>query len=209
MLGPLQPVPPLHQGGVYGQELPVADVVIGLGQGKTMGQEGYRVDLLVLLRPLGEDGPDAHIRGVNFHNELARGLRKHEHRGRREQALEGRECALGLWGPGEGTEGEGSKWGRDLAEAVNEASVEVHESQEASELSAVRRLRPLLHCPHLLGVGSHLSLLHDVAEEFQGGGVEHVLLGLYEEPILQQSLEDQADVCSMFLGGPGKHKDVI
>ena len=78
------------------------------------GQEGYRVDLLVLLRPLGEDGPDAQIRSVNFHYELPRGLRKHEHRGGREQALEGRECALGLRGPGEGMEGggEGSKWGR-------------------------------------------------------------------------------------------------
>ena len=130
MLGPLQPVPPLRQGGVYSQELPVADVVVGFGRGKATGQEGYRVDLLVLLRPLREDGPNAHISSVNFHNELARGLRKHEHWGGREQALEGRECALGLRGPGEGTEGggEGSKWGRDPAEAADEVSVEVRES---------------------------------------------------------------------------------
>ena len=69
--------------------------------------------------------------------------------------------------------------------------------------------RPLLHRPHLLGVGSHLSLLHDLAEEFHGGGVEHALLGLNKEPVLQQSLEDQADVSSMFLRGPGKNKDII
>ena len=158
------------------------------------------MDLLVLLRPLGEDGPDAQIRGVNFHNELARGLRNHEHRGGREQALEGRECALGLRGPGEGTEGggEASKWGRDLTEAANEASVGVRKAQEALELRAVSGSRPLLHRPHLLGVGSHLSLLHDVAKEFHGGGVEHALLGLHEEPGLQQSFR------SMFLGGSGK-----
>ena len=57
VLGPLQPVPPLRQGSVYGQELTVADVVIGFGRGKATGQEGHWVDLLVLLRPLGEDGP--------------------------------------------------------------------------------------------------------------------------------------------------------
>ena len=56
-----------------------------------------------------------------------------------------------------------------------------------SELRAVRGSRPLLHSPHLLWVGSHLSLLHDVAEEFHGGGVEHALLGLNEEPVFQQS----------------------
>ena len=129
MLGPLQPVAPLRQGGVYGQEFSVADVVIGLGRSEATGQESNRVDLLVLLRPLGKDGPDAHIRGVNFHNELTRGLREHEPGGR-EQALEGRECALGLRGPGEGTEGggEGCKWGRDPTEAANEASIEVRKS---------------------------------------------------------------------------------
>ena len=194
LLGPLQPVPPLRQGGLYGQELTVADVVVGFGRGKATGQEGYWVDLLVLLRP--------QVRGVNFNYELTRGLRKHEHRCGREQALEGRECALGLRGPGEGTEGggEGNKWGRDLAEAADEALVEVCESQETSEL---------FHRPHLLRIGSHLSLLHDVAEEFHGGGVEHELLGLNEEPVLQQSLEDQADVGSVFFGGPGKHQNVV
>ena len=34
------------------------------------------MDLLVLLRPLGEDGPDANIRGIHLNDEPARGLRK-------------------------------------------------------------------------------------------------------------------------------------
>ena len=138
-------------------------------------------------------------------------MRKHEHRGGREQALEGREGELSLWGPGEGTEGggEGSEWCRDPAEAADEASIEICESQETSELCAVRWSRPLFHRPHLLRVGSHLSLLQDVAEEFHGGGVEHALLGLDEEPVLQQPLEDQADVGRVFFGVLGKNENIV
>ena len=60
---------PLSQGAVDGQELPIPHVVIGLCWGETTGQEGYRVNVLVLLRPLGEDDPDANIRGVNLNYE--------------------------------------------------------------------------------------------------------------------------------------------
>ena len=72
---------PLGQGGMDGQELPIPHVVVSFRQGETSGQEGYRVDVLVLLRPLGEEGPDANIQCVQLNVELARGLRKDEHRG--------------------------------------------------------------------------------------------------------------------------------
>ena len=168
------------------------------------GQKCHRVDLLVLRWE--RTAPDANIRGVHLHDELVRGLRKDEHRGRGEQALEGREGALGLRGPGEGTEGrgEGSKRGSDPAEAADEASVKVSKPKETSELGAVSGPRPLFHHPHLIGVSSHLSLLQDVAEELHRGCVEHALLGLHEEPVLQQSLEDQTDVGGVFLRGRGK-----
>ena len=92
---------PLHQGSVDGQDLPIPHIIISLCWGEVAGQEGYWVDVLVLFQPLGEDGPDANIRGVNLNYELTRRLRKDEHRGK--QALEGRECVLGLRGPGEGS----------------------------------------------------------------------------------------------------------
>ena len=104
LLGPLQPMSPLSQGGMDGQELPVPHIIVCLCRGEPSGLKGDRVDVLVLLRPLGEDGPETYIRCVHLHDELARGLGKDEHRGRGEQALKDRECVLGLRGPGEGTE---------------------------------------------------------------------------------------------------------
>ena len=67
----------------------------------------------------------------------------------------------------------------------------------------IRGSRPLLHHPYLLRVGPDLSLLQDVSQELHGGRVEHALLGLDEEPVLQQPLKDQTDVGGVFLGGPG------
>ena len=49
VLGPLQPMLPLGQGGMDGQELPIPHVVVGLSWGEVTGQEGYWVDVLVLL----------------------------------------------------------------------------------------------------------------------------------------------------------------
>ena len=48
LLGPLQPVAPLREGGVDCQELSITDVVIGLGRGETAGQWD-RMNVLVLL----------------------------------------------------------------------------------------------------------------------------------------------------------------
>ena len=66
-----------------GQELPIPHIVVGSSWGEVSGQEGYRVYVLVQLRPLGKNGPDANIRCVHLNDELARGLRKDEHRGPR------------------------------------------------------------------------------------------------------------------------------
>ena len=202
---------PLSQGGVDGQELPIPQVLIGLCWGEATGQEGYRMNVLVLLRPLGEDGPDANIRGINLNYELMRGLRKDEHQGQGKQALEGRDCVLGLRGPGEGTEGrrQGGEWGCDPTETSDEATVEIGESEEAPELGTIRGSHSLLHHPYFLRVGPNLSLLQDVSQELHGGRVEHALLGLDEEPVLQQPLKDQTDVGGVFLGGPGEDQDVI
>ena len=39
--------------------------------------------------------------------------------------------------------------------------------------------------------------------------MEHALLGLHKQPVLQKSVEYLTDVVSMFLGSPGKHQDVV
>ena len=49
MLGPLQPVPPLLKGRVDGQKFLVPHVIITLRRNEASGQEGDRVDELVLL----------------------------------------------------------------------------------------------------------------------------------------------------------------
>ena len=87
VLGPLQPVPPFHQGSVHGQKFPVPHVVIAFRRSEATGQECDWVDLLVLCRSLGQDGPDACVRRVDLHDELASGVGEDEHRGRREEAF--------------------------------------------------------------------------------------------------------------------------
>ena len=68
---------------------------------------------------------------------------------------------------------------------------------------------PLLHRLDLLGVGPDAPFLQDIAEEFHRGSVKHALHGLHKQPVFQQSVEYLTDMASMFLGGPGKHQDVV
>ena len=169
------------------------------------------MDMLILFRPLGEDGPDAYIRCVHLHDELMRGLGKDEHRGRGEQALQGREGVLGLRGPGEGTEDicQGGEGGRDPAESSDKPTVKIGESEEAPDLGAISGSWPLLYRPYLPGVGPDLPLLQNVTQELHGDCVEQALLRLDEEPVLQQSLKDQTNMFGMLLGGPGKDAYIV
>ena len=107
VLGSLQPVPPLLEGHVDGQKFPVSHVIIPLGRGESSGQEGDRVDELVLLRALGKHGSDAYIRRIHLYDELLAGIGEDEHRSRGEEGLECGENGFCLWGPGEGAEGGG------------------------------------------------------------------------------------------------------
>ena len=111
-------------------------------------------------------------------------------------------ASLASRGPGEGTKGRGEsgQWGRDPAEASDKAAVHLSEPKEPPKLGAVSGSRPLLHHLHLL-LGSDLPLLQDVPEELHGGRVEHALLGLDEEPVLQQLLQDQTNVMLVLFGG--------
>ena len=95
------------------------------------------------------------------------------------------------------------------AETSDEATVKVCKAEEAPELGAMCGSRPLFHHSYLLGFGPNLSLLQDVSQELHRGHVEHALLGLDEEPVLQQPLKDQTDVGGVFLGGLGENQFVI
>ena len=60
MLGTLQPVPPLLEGHLDGQQLPITDVVPRLCGTQPMGVEGAGVDLAI-RRPLRNNGPYSHL----------------------------------------------------------------------------------------------------------------------------------------------------
>ena len=107
VLGSLQPVPPLLEGRVDGQKFPVTHIIIPLGQGESSGQEGNRVDELVLLGSLGQHGSDAYIRRIHLYDELSAGIGDDEHRSHGEEGLERGESGFCLWGPGERAEGGG------------------------------------------------------------------------------------------------------
>ena len=98
VLGPLQPVPPLLQGRVFS----VPHIVVLLGRGESSGEEGDRVNLLVPLSMLGQDGSDAHVRRIHLNDELSVGVGEDEHRSCGEEGLEGDESGLCLSSPGGG-----------------------------------------------------------------------------------------------------------
>ena len=191
VLGPLQPVPPLLQGRVDGEEFSVAPVVVLLGWGELSGEEGDRVNLLVPLSMLGQDGSDAHVRRIHLDDELSVGVGEDEHRSRGEEGLEGDESGLCLFSPGEGAEGGGkcNEWGGHPAEPSDEPAVKVSKPLEPPELGLIRGPHPLFHRMDLLRVSPDLPPLQDVAKKLHGGGVEHAFLGLHIQPVLQQAVE--------------------
>ena len=207
VLGALQPVSPLLQGSLDSQQLTVPHVIIPLHRGESPGQEGDWVDLLVLLHPLRQNGPDARVRSVDLDDELAIGVGEDEHRSRHEQSLEGSKGVLRLGSPDK-PGGGGRKRGEgcsDPSEPPDESPIEVCESKKTSELGAIRGTRPLLHRPHLLGICPYTSLLQDVAEELYRGGGENTFLCLNKQPVLQQALEYLTNVAGVFRRGLGKH----
>ena len=90
-----------------GQNFSVTYVIIPLGRGESSGQEGDRVDELVLFRPLGQNGSDAYVRRIHLYDELSAGVGEDEHRSCGEEGLERREGGFCLWGPRERAEGGG------------------------------------------------------------------------------------------------------
>ena len=92
---------------------------------------------------------------------------------------------------------------------MNKAAVKIGKAKEPPELGTVGGPLPLFHRPDLLGVDLDAPLFQDIAEKFHRCCVEHALLSLYKQPVFQESVEYLADVASMFLGGPGRHQDVV
>jgi len=70
------------------------------------------------------------------------------------------------------------------------------EPQKLLELLSGGRHRPIRYCLNLPGVLPNLTLLNEDSQELYRSDVELTFLRLNEELILQQSLQDQADMCS-------------
>jgi len=81
LLRPLQPVAPLLQGQFYGQELPVADVVVAFSGGQTTGEEGAWVHLLIQSRALRQHSSNTSVGSIYFDNELFGGVWMNENGG--------------------------------------------------------------------------------------------------------------------------------
>ena len=74
MLRALQPMSPLLQGKLDGQELAVADVVVSLRRGQPAGEGGTGVELVVGGGALGENRAHSGVRSVGLHNPERRSL---------------------------------------------------------------------------------------------------------------------------------------
>lgn len=67
VLGPLKPMPPLFQGHLDCQKLPITHIIIPFSRRETRGEEGARVEFAI-CKTLGEDRTHCHIRSINFNN---------------------------------------------------------------------------------------------------------------------------------------------
>ena len=92
----LQPMPPLLQCELGGQELAVADIIIPLRRGQPAGEKGTGVELVVGGRVLGEDRAHSSVRSVGLHHELKCGIGLDEDGSGNEASLETPECGLRL-----------------------------------------------------------------------------------------------------------------
>ena len=129
MLRALQPMLPLLQGKLDGQELAVADVIVSLWRGQPAGEEGTGVELVVGGGALGENRAHSGVRSVGLHHKLERGIRLSENGREYEPLLEAQKGGLRLWRPYKGTlgGGQGRKGCRDFTVASYESPIEVGE----------------------------------------------------------------------------------
>lgn len=130
---PLQPVASLLQGQLDGQLLPVPEVVVALSR----GEDGARVYFVVFHGLLRQHCPDAHVRGVNLHDELAFGIRHLENGCQREAALEGREGLVRGGSPQKGSlhAGQSSQGGRNSAVILDKPPIKVGKTQKLLQFS--------------------------------------------------------------------------
>ena len=88
MLRTLQPMSPFFQSNLDRQQLTVPNIVVPLGWRKLPRQEGTWVELVVLIRALGEHRSHAIIGGVHLHHKLPARIRNCEDGGRGEPFFE-------------------------------------------------------------------------------------------------------------------------
>ena len=176
-----------------------------------MGIESTGMNLGVPSRALGQYCPDPGVGGVHLHDELTFGVGVNKDRGGGESLLEEPESLLGLDPPlkPQLVRGEPGQGGGDGAVVPDEPAVEVGEAQKPLEASAVRGCRPLLHCLDLLRIHPHISGGNDVPQEVGLGAGELTFLGLHEQAVLQESLQDQPNMGLVLFRTLGEDEDVI
>ena len=130
MLSPLQPVSPLHQSRVDGQQFPVPHVVVVFRRGETPGQKRDGMYLLVLPRPLGtvraicpvSEASTSTMNCCPGSGKISTGADvNNPFRARKASS------AAGDQEKGRLMEVKADQWGGHLAEAPNEPPVEVRE----------------------------------------------------------------------------------
>ena len=136
MFHSFQPVPPLLQLQLDHQKFPVTYIVVSLSGVETIGQEGTGMELLVLGRSLGQNGPHSNVRSIDLNHKLTGRVQMDEDGSHSEPALQvhkgcvnsGRPCE---WYFGRGECREVSRQG---TVAANETAVEVSQGNIEANL---------------------------------------------------------------------------
>ena len=97
----------------------------------------------------------------------------------------------------------------DGAVAPDIPPIEVGETKEMLEALPVGGLGPLLNRSHLLGIHGDAAGGDYVAEKCGRCARELTLLGLHEQPVLQETLEDLEDVTLVRSSVLGENEDAI
>jgi hypothetical protein len=101
MFHSFEPVPPLLQLHLDHQKFPVTYVVVSLSGVETIGQEGTGMELLVLGRSLGKNGPHSNVRSIDLNHKLTGWVWMDEDGGSSEPMLKIHKSPVNSWGPGE------------------------------------------------------------------------------------------------------------
>jgi hypothetical protein len=187
------------------------NVVVEFGTGERSGEKCNRMYFIIGGIDKGKDSCKGIVGGVRFYEEWDVRNPMLEYRSGGESLLECLESLSTIVGevPRSTLAGEPRERNSDVGEIVNETAVKVSESEEGLNIFDFTRLGPVQDgLDFILGHGEAFRR-KDVAEEFDGVGVELAFVSSGEQLVFSESPEYFSDMLTMLRWAIGVDEDVV